>query len=88
MSSCQFRPWIREQRSQERRPFIKFILTSFSLQRENLELFLKGCETYGLRSQDLFQVNDLYEHKNLYMVVDCIFALGGMVIKTFKTERE
>jgi len=50
-------------------------------QRENLELFLKGCETYGLKSQDLFQVNDLYEHKNLYMVVDCIFGLGGMAQK-------
>ncbi|XP_065569065.1 calponin-1-like [Artemia franciscana] len=47
-------------------------------QRENLEMFLKGCVAYGLRSQDLFQVNDLYEHKNLYMVVDCIYALGGM----------
>lgn len=37
-------------------------------QRENLEMFLKGCESFGLKSQDLFQVNDLYEHKNLYMV--------------------
>lgn len=50
-------------------------------QRENLELFLKGCETYGLKSQDLFQVNDLYENKNLYMVVDCLFALGGLAQK-------
>ncbi|XP_037087904.1 myophilin-like [Pollicipes pollicipes] len=24
-----------------------------------------------------FQVNDLYENKNLYMVVDCLYALGG-----------
>ena len=38
------------------------------MQRENVEMFLKGCESYGLKSQDLFQVNDLYEHKNLYMV--------------------
>ncbi|XP_068228486.1 myophilin-like isoform X3 [Palaemon carinicauda] len=50
-------------------------------QRENLELFLKGCESYGLKSQDLFQVNDLYENKNLYMVVDCLFALGGLAQK-------
>ncbi|CAG0902392.1 unnamed protein product, partial [Darwinula stevensoni] len=50
-------------------------------QRENVEMFLKGCEAYGLKSQDLFQVNDLYEHKNLYMVVDCIYALGGMAQK-------
>lgn len=47
------------------------ILSSFIFffQRENLEMFLKGCENYGLKSQDLFQVNDLYEHKNLYMVL-------------------
>lgn len=54
-------------------------MTVLFFKRENLEMFLKGCEAYGLKSQDLFQVNDLYEHKNLYMVVDCIFALGGTV---------
>jgi len=47
-------------------------------QRENIELFLKGCESYGLVPQDLFQVNDLYEQKNLYMVVDNLYALGGL----------
>merc|ERR1739836_248752 len=31
--------------------------------------------------QDLFQVNDLYENKNLYMVVDNLFSLGGMAQK-------
>lgn len=50
-------------------------------QRENVEMFLKGCEAYGLKSQDLFQVNDLYEHKNVYMVIDCLFALGGLAQK-------
>ncbi|CAG2166920.1 unnamed protein product [Oppiella nova] len=50
-------------------------------QRENLEMFLKGCEEYGLKSHDLFQVNDLYERKNLYMVVNCLFALGGLAQK-------
>ena len=47
-------------------------------QRENIEMFLKGCESYGLVPQDLFQVNDLYENKNLYMVVDNLYALGGL----------
>lgn len=47
-------------------------------QRENIEMFLKGCENYGLVAQDLFQVNDLYEQKNLYMVVDNLYALGGL----------
>ncbi|GFT50335.1 calponin-3 [Nephila pilipes] len=50
-------------------------------ERENLEMFLKGCEQYGLKRHDLFQVNDLYEKKNLYTVVNCIFALGGMAKK-------
>ena len=44
-------------------------------------MFLKGCEAYGLKPQDLFQVNDLYENKNLYMVVDCLYALGGVAQK-------
>lgn len=50
-------------------------------QRENLEMFLKGCKEYGLKAHDLFQVNDLYERKNLYMVVNCLFALGGLAQK-------
>jgi len=50
-------------------------------ERENIELYLKGCESYGLKTIDLFQVNDLYEAKNLYTVVDNLFALGGMAQK-------
>ena len=42
-------------------------------------MYLKACVTYGLKEQDLFQVNDLYENKNLYMVVDNLYSLGGMV---------
>ena len=56
-----------------------FKFVSFSFQRENIELYLKGCESYGLKTQDLFQVNDLYESKNLYMIVDNLYCLGGMV---------
>ena len=48
-------------------------------QRENIEMYLKACANYGLKEQDLFQVNDLYENKNLYMVVDNLYSLGGMV---------
>ena len=47
---------------------LNLIFQFFFWQRENLEMFLKGCEAFGLKSQDLFQVNDLYENKNLYMV--------------------
>lgn len=50
-------------------------------QRENIEMYLKGCKAYGLSEQDLFQVNDLYEHKNLYMVVDNLWTLGGLTQK-------
>lgn len=50
-------------------------------QRENIEMYLKGSEAYGLKTQDLFQVNDLYENKNLYMVVDNLFTLGGLAQK-------
>ena len=45
-------------------------------------MYLKGCKAYGLSEQDLFQVNDLYEHKNLYMVVDNLWTLGGLVSTT------
>ena len=48
-------------------------------QRENIEMYLKACIAYGLKEQDLFQVNDLYENKNLYMVVDNLYNLGGLV---------
>merc|ERR1711988_1535312 len=50
-------------------------------QRENIEMYLKACTAYGLKEQDLFQVNDLYENKNLYTVVDNLFSLGGMAQK-------
>merc|ERR1712156_1269924 len=32
-------------------------------QRENIEMYLKACGNYGLKEQDLFQVNDLCENK-------------------------
>jgi len=50
-------------------------------QRENIEMYLKACAAYGLKEQDLFQVNDLFENKNLYMVVDNLCNLGGMTQK-------
>ena len=43
-------------------------------------MYLKACANYGLKEQDLFQVKDLYENKNLYMVVDNLYNLGGMVL--------
>jgi len=56
---------------------INTVCTPFK-HRENIEMYLKACSSYGLKQQDLFQVNDLYEDKNLYMVVDNLHSLGGM----------
>merc|ERR1712001_15766 len=39
-------------------------------QRENIEMYLKACTNYGLK-----------ENKNLYMVVDNLYALGGIAQK-------
>merc|ERR1712127_963422 len=50
-------------------------------QRENIEMYLKACAAYGLKEQDLFQVNDLYENKNPYMILDNLYQLGGMAQK-------
>merc|ERR1712110_1337417 len=50
-------------------------------QRENIEMYLAGCSKYGLSQADLFQVNDLYEMKNVYMVVDNCNSLSGLAQK-------
>lgn len=34
---------------------------------KNIEMYLKACVARGLKEQDLFQVNDLYENENLYI---------------------
>jgi len=50
-------------------------------QRENIEMYLAGCSKYGLNQADLFQVNDLYEMKNVYMVIDNCYSLSGFAQK-------
>ena len=50
-------------------------------QRENIEMYLAGCNKYGLIGSDLFQVNDLYEMKNVYMVIDNCYSLSGFAQK-------
>ena len=35
-------------------------------QRENIELYLRACRDFGLQEGGLFQVNDGFEHKNLF----------------------
>ncbi|GAB1602340.1 transgelin-3-like [Argonauta hians] len=44
----------------------------------NIESFSKGCETYGLNKEALFQSNDLTENKKgpFLNVINCIHSLG------------
>ncbi|RWS30021.1 calponin-like protein, partial [Leptotrombidium deliense] len=50
-------------------------------ERENVEMFLNVCEAYGLKNSDLFQVNDLYEKKNVHKVVNCLHAIAALAVK-------
>jgi len=45
------------------------------VQMENINSFLTGCERLGLQKIELFMTVDLYEAKNLIIVVDTILAL-------------
>lgn len=46
---------------------------------ENICHFLKGCRVLGVNSRDCFETVDLFEEKDLGLVVDCIHALGRAV---------
>ncbi|KAK3107834.1 hypothetical protein FSP39_023194 [Pinctada imbricata] len=45
-------------------------------QMENIEVFLKGANAYGVPLNSLFQTVDLYEGRNMAMVVATILQLG------------
>ncbi len=44
--------------------------------RANVESFIDGCKKFGLKEQELFQVNDLFEAKNVCQFTQCIYAIG------------
>jgi hypothetical protein len=46
--------------------------------RENLENFLRACKIFGMQSSDCFVVQDLYDGKNLSIVIDCLLQLERM----------
>ena len=48
-------------------------------QMENIEKFLKACQSYGMNKVDCFQVVDLYEAQNPWNVIGTIYALGRKV---------
>jgi hypothetical protein len=45
-------------------------------QMENISNFLKGCRAFGVPEYDLFETVDLFEAKDLSVVLTCIFALS------------
>ncbi|XP_038078316.1 myophilin-like isoform X2 [Patiria miniata] len=49
--------------------------TPFSM-RANLEAFIEGCKRFGVNEGDVFQVNDLFEGKNVPQFTQCIYAVG------------
>lgn len=46
---------------------------------ENIELFLKGANAYGVPDNSLFQTVDLYEGRNMAMVIATILQVGTEV---------
>jgi hypothetical protein len=50
-------------------------------QMENIELFIKGCKTFGLKDGDIFQTADLYESQDMSQVLITIYALSNVSIK-------
>ncbi|KAL6073520.1 Transgelin-3 [Balamuthia mandrillaris] len=48
-------------------------------QMENIGNYLKGCEALGMRQTDLFNTVDLFEEKNLHLVIKNIVVLGNTV---------
>ncbi|KAL5255733.1 hypothetical protein ACHWQZ_G011078 [Mnemiopsis leidyi] len=47
-------------------------------QMENIEQFIKGCKTFGLKDGDIFQTADLYECQNMSQVVATIYAVSSV----------
>nr|VZI34931.1 unnamed protein product [Spirometra erinaceieuropaei] len=43
---------------------------------ENIEVFLKAAEAYGVPRTSLFQTVDLYETRNMSQVISCLLQLG------------
>lgn len=48
-------------------------------QRENITHFLNACRSLGVKEYQLFETVDLFEFKDLGVVVNCLFALGGTI---------
>ena len=49
---------------------------------ENIQLFLKAAEAYGVPRASLFQTVDLYESRNMAQVLNTLLQLGTEVSLT------
>lgn len=49
-------------------------------QMEQIEMFLKGAEKYGVTKMDMFQTVDLFEGKDLAAVQRTLMALGSLAV--------
>lgn len=49
---------------------------------ENISSFLRACRALGVSEHDLFETVDLFEEKDMNVVVQCIFALGRTIQRT------
>jgi len=47
-------------------------------QMENIEQFIKGCKTFGLKDGDIFQTADLYECQNMSQVLGTLYAVSSV----------
>lgn len=54
------------------------------MQMENISFFLQGARSIGLADHDCFETVDLYEQKDLGVVVSCLHAFGRAVQKNIK----
>jgi hypothetical protein len=48
------------------------------MQMQNINAYLSACKSFGLQKHDLFVTVDLFEGKNINVVVDNIYSLGAM----------
>eukprot|EP01104_Vermistella_antarctica_P019543 TRINITY_DN76_c5_g1_i1.p1 TRINITY_DN76_c5_g1~~TRINITY_DN76_c5_g1_i1.p1 ORF type:complete len:342 (-),score=85.58 TRINITY_DN76_c5_g1_i1:79-1104(-) len=54
------------------------------MQMENIASFIRACEVIGLKETNIFETGDLFNEKNMVLVVQTIHALGNL-IKSYKT---
>lgn len=60
------------------------MVVDFEFQMENIEIFLRAAGAYGVPQPGLFACNDLYEGKNVPMVIATILQVGSEVSRHFR----